>query len=321
MKIVIFGKDGQVGRALQQVLHAQSEILFIGKKECDLGQCQAIKKILEEYEPTIIINAAAYTAVDQAETDSELVHAINAEAPKVIADYIAFRRRGLLIHFSTDYVFSDSFATPYSENHETGPVNKLNSYGQSKYHAELSIVDILGRTELHSRYLILRTSWVYGDGKNFIKSILNLASQRQSLNIVADQVGAPTSSHLLARVVKEFIQEYQENDSEFKSDIFHVCPQGYTSWHGLAQFVISVIRELMPEKILSEAHSIVPLFSTEYPTRAMRPYNSRLSNNKLNKYLTDIKSSLKLECWQYDVKKYLQSLIEDEGKHSNDEKA
>jgi dTDP-4-dehydrorhamnose reductase len=204
--IVVFGRDGQVGRALQVYLKdLKVPVIFLGRSDCDLSSESSITQVLNRYQPQVIINAAAYTAVDKAEdlAERDLVFAINAKAPALMARYIANVSHGILVHYSTDYVFADAKQTAYLESDLTGPVEALCIYGQSKLTGEQAIEEVFGMShdsghvsyqDKFSRYFILRTSWVYGDGGNFIRTMLRLAVERDQLKVVADQVGVPTSA-------------------------------------------------------------------------------------------------------------------------------
>jgi len=236
--ILVFGRDGQVGKALQICLaDLKVPAIFLGRSDCDLSSESSITKALNRYQPQVIINAAAYTAVDKAEKERELAFAINAKAPELMARYMANVAHGILVHYSTDYVFADTKTDAYLESDVTGPADQLSVYGQSKLAGEEAIVEIFnlaqdsGHTnnrDKFSRYFILRTSWVYGDGGNFIRTMLRLAGERNQLKVVADQVGVPTSAQWLAEV------GIQMAGSHVKSGIYHAVPDGETSWHGLS---------------------------------------------------------------------------------------
>jgi dTDP-4-dehydrorhamnose reductase len=205
--ILVFGRDGQVGRALQACLKdLKVPAIFLGRTDCDLMSESSLVEVLNRYQPQVIINAAAYTAVDKAENlgEREIAFAINAKAPAVMAHYIANVTHGILVHYSTDYVFADTKQDAYFETDAFGPVENLNIYGQSKLAGEQAIEEVFnsvrdsGHTsyaDKFARYFILRTSWVYGDGSNFIRTMLRLAGERDQLKVVADQVGVPRHQH------------------------------------------------------------------------------------------------------------------------------
>lgn len=310
--ILVFGRDGQVGKALQACLKDfQSPIVFMGRSDCDIANEQAIKEVLNRYQPQVIINAAAYTAVDQAESEAELAFAINAKAPQYMAHYIANIAHGILVHYSTDYVFADTKETAYLETDPTGPVHELSIYGQSKLAGEEAIEGVfnLGHSPGHlsctnkfSRYFILRTSWVYGDGSNFIKTMLRLAAERDKLKIVADQIGVPTSAKWLAQV------GIQMSGSGMASGIYHVVPDGETSWYGLAVYAIKTAI-LAGEGIEVKLENIVPISAIEYPLLARRPYNSRMNNQKLKRALSEMAFASQYPHWQEQVEVYVKEYV------------
>ena len=328
--IVVFGRDGQVGRALQVCLKGlKTPVVFLGRSNCDLSNELSIIEVLNRYQPQVIINAAAYTAVDKAESadQRELAFAINALAPKIMAQYAAGIAHGILVHYSTDYVFADTKMTAYLETDTVGLINQLCVYGQSKLAGELAIkeafdfntsgasgylsngLDGLDVSEADqyssvSRYFILRTSWVYGDGGNFIRTMLRLAGERDQLKIVADQVGAPTSAQWLAEV------GVQMAGSRLESGIYHAVPDGEVSWHGLAVFAIETAASY-GEGIEVKSENILPIPATDYPVPAARPYNSRLSNRKLKKALSEMAVAGEYPHWRDQVEKYVKQVVEE----------
>jgi dTDP-4-dehydrorhamnose reductase len=322
--ILVFGRDGQVGRALQICLKdLKVPVVFLGRSDCDLSSEISIRDVLNRYQPQVIINAAAYTAVDKAESadQRELAFSINATAPKVMAQYAAGVAHGILVHYSTDYVFADTKKNAYLEKDTVGPVDQLCVYGQSKLAGELAIkeaFDLNASDDLGdgldvneadqqanvSRYFILRTSWVYGDGSNFIKTMLRLASERDQLKVVADQVGAPTSAQWLAEV------GVQMAGSRLESGIYHAVPDGEVSWHGLALFAIETASSY-GEGIEIKSENIMPIPATDYPVPAARPYNSRLSNQKLKKALSEMAFTGQYPHWRDQVEKYVKQVVEE----------
>jgi dTDP-4-dehydrorhamnose reductase len=314
--IVVFGRDGQVGRALQVCLKdLKTPVVFLGRSDCDLSNEISIRDVLNHYQPQVIINAAAYTAVDKAESadQRDIVFAINAMAPKIMAQYAAGVAHGILVHYSTDYVFADTKTMAYLETDEVGPVDELCVYGQSKLAGEQAIEEAFNlandfRHETYvdrfSRYFILRTSWVYGDGGNFIRTMLRLASERDQLKVVADQVGAPTSAQWLAEV------GVQMAGSRVESGIYHVVPDGEVSWHGLAVFAIETAGSF-GEGIEVKSENILPIPATDYPVPAARPYNSRLSNQKLKKALSEMAFTGQYPHWRDQVEKYVKQVVEE----------
>jgi dTDP-4-dehydrorhamnose reductase len=319
--IVVFGRDGQVGRALQVCLRdLKPPVVFLGRSDCDLSNELSIREALNRYQPQVIINAAAYTAVDKAEGpgEREIAFAINAIAPKIMAQYAAGVAHAVLVHYSTDYVFADSKKTAYLEIDQVGPVNQLCVYGQSKLAGELAIKEAfdlsasgdlsdmseVDRQSNFSRYFILRTSWVYGDGSNFIRTMLRLAGERDQLRVVADQVGAPTSAQWLAEV------GIQMAGCKLESGIYHAVPDGEVSWHGLAVFVIETAAGY-GEGIEVKSENILTIPATDYPVPAARPYNSRLDNQKLKKALSQMAFTGQYPQWRDQVEKYVKQVVEE----------
>jgi dTDP-4-dehydrorhamnose reductase len=328
--ILVFGRDGQVGRALQVCLKdLKTPVVFLGRSDCDLSNELSIRDMLNRYQPQVIINAAAYTAVDKAESvdQRELTLAINARAPKIMAQYAAGVADGILVHYSTDYVFADTKTTAYLEKDQVGPVDQLCVYGQSKLAGELAIKEAfdlnassasgslsdgcnsfdVSKTDQQSsvsRYFILRTSWVYGDGGNFIRTMLRLAGEREQLKVVADQVGAPTSAQWLAEV------GIQIAGSRLESGVYHAVPDGEVSWHGLAVFAVETAAS-HGQGIELNSENILPIPATDYPVPAARPYNSRLSNQKLKKALSEMAFTGQYPHWRNQVEKYVKQFVEE----------
>jgi dTDP-4-dehydrorhamnose reductase len=327
---VVFGRDGQVGRALQVCLKdLKAPVVFLGRTDCDLSNELSIRDVLNRYQPQVIINAAAYTAVDKAESadQRELAFAINAMAPKIMAQYADSVAHGILVHYSTDYVFADTKTTAYLETDTVGPVDQLCVYGQSKLAGELAIKEVfalntsmasgdlgdvlddvdIGEADQQasvSRYFVLRTSWVYGEGGNFIRTMLRLAGERNQLKVVADQVGAPTSAQWLAEV------GVQMAGSRLESGIYHAVPDGEVSWHGLAVFAIETAASY-GEGIEVKSENILPIPATDYPVPAPRPYNSRLDNQKLKKALSEMAFTGQYPHWRDQVEKYVKQIVEE----------
>jgi dTDP-4-dehydrorhamnose reductase len=310
--ILIFGRDGQVGRALQDCLKdLKVPVVFLGRADCDLTSESSIIEVLNRYQPQVIINAAAYTVVDKAETERDLAFAINAKAPELMARYIANVAHGILVHYSTDYVFADTKQDAYFETDSVGPVEHLNAYGQSKLAGEQAIEEVFNLVhdsghasyvDKFSRYFILRTSWVYGDGGNFIRTMLRLAPERDQLKVVSDQVGAPTSAQWLAEI------GVQIAGSRVESGIYHAVPDGETSWHGLALFAIETAASY-GEGIEVKSENILPIPATDYPVPAKRPYNSRLNNQKLKQALSSMAFTAQYPYWQGQVEDYVKDYV------------
>jgi dTDP-4-dehydrorhamnose reductase len=313
---VVFGCDGQVGRALQICLQdLKVPIFFLGRSDCDLSSEISIREVLNRYQPQVIINAAGYTAVDKAESADQLgaAFAINAVAPRIMAQYAAGLSHGVLVHYSTDYVFRDTKTTAYLETDTTGPMNQLCVYGQSKLSGELAIEEAFNwahdfgheiYADKFSRYFILRTSWVYGDGDNFIRTMLRLATERDQLKVVADQVGAPTSAKWLAEI------GIQMAGSRLESGIYHAVPDGAVSWHGLAVFAIETAASY-GKAIKVKSENIFPIPATDYPVPAARPHNSRLGNQKLKKALSELACKRQYPHWRDQVEKYVKQVVEE----------
>ena len=301
MKNLVFGKDGQLGRALQLAL-SDSNSIFVGRQECDLSNSRKVLEYLREINPDCIINAAAYTAVDKAEEEKETAFAVNALALKAIAEYCAAHQKKL-IHFSSDYVFDGMKSSPYVETDLCMP---LSVYGKSKYAGELAIIEAFASQPMQldktgGQYSIIRTSWVYGDGANFIRTILRLAKERSSLNIVADQFGAPTSTDWLAKLTIAVLQEPQ-----WVSGIYHAVPAGRTSWCELARFVIEQAQSLGAQFAL-DVDQIHPIPASDYPLPAKRPMNSQLCTRKLANVLPSCQNLLAQD-WRVSVESYLSNL-------------
>jgi len=314
--ILVFGRDGQVGRALQVCLKDFNvPAVFLGRADCDLSNEAAIRDVLNHYKPQVIMNVAAYTAVDKAEGARKLVFAINAKAPAVMARHIANVANGILVHYSTDYVFADGKQTAYSEDDAAGPIEKLGVYGQSKLAGEQAIQEIFNQphdsenvssSESYQdnlpRYFILRTSWVYGEGDNFIRTMLRLAGERDQLKVVADQVGVPSSAEWLAKIGVHIA------GSKVQSGIYHAVPDGETSWYGLAIFAIETAISC-GEGIEFKLENILPIPATAYPLAAPRPYNSRLNNAKLKKSLSEMAFKGQYPHWPEQVDAYVKNHV------------
>ena len=288
-RILITGVNGQVGFELTRALAPLGEILPIARDQLDLIDDLAITKLLNELQPDVIVNPAAYTAVDKAESDEQTAYAVNAGAPAVMAKWVN-DHEALLVHYSTDYVFDGEKATAYLEEDEVSPQSV---YGASKQQGEAAIAAAT------ARYIILRTSWVFGAyGNNFLKTMLRLASERDALSIVNDQIGAPTSAALIADVTAHIVRDYLAFGEEFIEEccgIFHLAAAGETSWHGYAQHVIELAQKSgMVLKI--KASDVKGIPSSAYPTPAKRPASSRLSTEKLQAVF-----DLQLPNWQDGV--------------------
>lgn len=273
MRILVLGRNGQVGAALTQSLEGLGELISLDRSQLDLSKPDAIRTALRELQPQMIINAAAYTAVDAAESDEAAAFQINAEAPRVIAEE-SERLGAALIHYSTDYVFDGGKQGAWLEDDATAP---LSVYGQSKLAGEQAITDVGGA------HLILRTSWVYGlHGKNFLLTMLKLAETRDELAIVDDQVGAPTWAVTIADATAAIIRDSGEPAQlAALSGVYHLCAGGHTSWFGFAQAIFSHVS-------IHRKPKLRPITTAEYPTPAKRPQNSMLNTDKFRHTFGDL---------------------------------
>lgn len=271
-RILLTGVNGQVGQELQRTLTPLGEVVGIDRKTMDLASSTSIRQVIGEVKPDLIVNAAAYTAVDKAETETELANSINAVAPTRMAEE-AQRMGAILIHLSTDYVFDGRKNTPYTEQDATNPICV---YGQSKLAGEEGI-------RLHSdRYIILRTAWVYGThGKsNFVKTMLRLFAERDEVRVVADQVGTPTWTSDIAQAITTLLSQLsQEHLPGFPlTGTYHFTNSGVASWYDFAVAILEEAKQLgYPLKV----QRIVPITTPEYPTPAQRPAYSVLSGKKI----------------------------------------
>jgi dTDP-4-dehydrorhamnose reductase len=330
MNILVFGKDGQLGKAFKADFNVSKlgelhHIIYVGRTECDLTNSDAIIALLDQVRPNLIINAAAYTAVDKAEIEVDLAYAINAKAPELMAIY-AKKHGATFLHYSTDYVFDGSKKTPYLESDARNP---LSIYGKSKAAGEEAIERAFNSDEdgisesndkkftyIRAQYAILRTSWVYGDGGNFIRTILRLAKERESLKVIADQYGAPTSAAWLAEVSLSLALDEHQQLKFFPSGIHHAVPQGEATWHALARHAVKAAMDAGAElKLHPDAIEAIP--ATDYPLPAPRPMSSRMARGFLEAALTDslggssnvTKSPLLQEFWGSQVAEYVQDLV------------
>ena len=294
MKILLFGKNGQVGWELQRALEPLGEVIAIDRRSAeycgDLADLDGLRATVRAIKPDVIVNAAAYTAVDKAESEQGAAQLINADAVQVLAEEAA-ASGAWLVHYSTDYVFDGTGVAPWTESSQVSPVNV---YGASKLAGEQAI------TASGCKHLIFRTSWVYGvRGNNFAKTMLRLAKDRDTLNVIADQIGAPTGAELLADVVAHAIIKAQADSSV--SGIYHLAPAGEVSWHGYAQFVIDFVKAQGENLTVT---SLLPIPTTAYPTPAARPLNSRMDTQKLRDTF-----SLHLPDWQRGVTRMLMEVL------------
>jgi len=295
MKILLLGKNGQVGWELQRSLAPLGELIALDRHSQDglsgdLSDLDALRATIREVRPDVIVNAAAYTAVDKAESETELADRVNAQASQVMAEEAA-ALNAWLVHYSTDYVFNGQGSTPWQETDAVAPVNH---YGASKLAGEQAI------TASGCKHLIFRTSWVYAArGNNFAKTMLRLAKDRETLNVIADQIGAPTGADLIADVTALAIQKVVHQPE--LAGLYHLAAGGEVSWHGYASHVIEFAKANAQELAVE---SVVPIETTAYPTPARRPLNSRLNTQKLRDNF-----SLHLPDWQSGVTRMLREVL------------
>ena len=293
MKILLLGKNGQVGWELQRSLAPLGELVACGSAEADLGDLPALSALVRRMRPQIIVNAAAHTAVDRCETEPERAMAINADAPGLLAREAALID-ALLVHYSTDYVFDGSGSRPWAEADATGP---LNIYGRSKLAGEEAI------RASGCRHLILRTSWVYAArGGNFARTMLRLAGERESLNVIDDQIGAPTGAELIADVTAHTVRGVARRPD--LAGTYHLAAAGATSWHGFATHVIEAARGMAARAVEVAPDAIHAVPSTAFATPVRRPLNSRLDCSKLERAF-----DLQLPDWRVGVDRLLAELL------------
>ena len=299
MKILLLGQGGQVGWELQRALAPLGEVVGLdhdsaanpGGLHGDFSRPEALAATVAAVKPDLIVNAAAHTAVDKAESEPELARAINATAPAVLARCAA-ETGAWLVHYSTDYVFDGSGDAARDEDAATGP---LSVYGQTKLEGE-QLIRASG-----CRHLILRTSWVYAArGGNFARTMLRLAAERERLTVIDDQIGAPTGADLLADLTAQMARQAMNSEIDL-SGVYHAVAAGETSWHGYASFVIEQARQRGREL---KVQTIDPVPTSAFPTPARRPHNSRLSAQKLQQVF-----GLRLPPWQQGVERMLTEIL------------
>lgn len=269
MNILLTGSRGQVGWELKRTLACLGNVVAVDSTEMDLTDPDAIRRVVSDVAPRIIVNPAAHTAVDKAESESDLAYAINAIAPGILGEE-AQRVGALVVHYSTDYVFDGSGTTPWKEDDANGP---LNVYGASKLAGEQALAAAC------PRHLIFRTSWVYGSrGANFLLTMRRLMQERPELKIVADQIGAPTWSRMLAEatalILAQTVSPARGADRPEPWGVYHMTNAGETSWHGFAEAI---------QVLTGSQARLLPIPCSDYPTPARRPLNSRLNNDKLER--------------------------------------
>jgi len=288
MRILLTGAKGQLGFESMRSLAVLGEVIAVDRDSCDLTNESTLRKVIHDCRPDVIVNAAAYTAVDRAESEAQIALLVNARAPSILAEE-ADAIGALLVHYSTDYVFDGTSTEAYTEADAPNPINV---YGASKWQGETAVA-------AKRRHLILRTSWVLGaHGANFAKTMLRLARERSTLNVVADQFGTPTSAALLADATAHVIRRYQaENDRQnaFPFGTYHLVASGETNWCDYARFVIAEAQRL-GQTFKAGPDAIRAITTSDYPTPARRPANSRMSNSKFFETF-----GLRLPPWQDGV--------------------
>jgi len=284
LKILLLGKNGQVGHELCRSLPPLGSVAAFDYPEIDFERPAELAALVDREAADVVVNAAAYTAVDRAEAEPDRARLINADAVAALAAAVA-RRGALLVHYSTDYVFDGTKTGPYVETDAPAP---LGVYGATKLAGE--------QAAAAGRHYVLRTSWVYGvHGANFVRTILRLAREREELRVVDDQTGAPTAAALLADVTATLIGRATRPGAAPAAGVYHAVPGGHTTWHGFARFILERARDRgLPLRVQPEAVQAIP--SSAYPTPARRPHNSRLDTGKLTAAL-----GIALPAWQDDA--------------------
>lgn len=292
--IVLLAPTGQVGFELARALAPLGNVHTLSRAEVDFADTATVISKVAALQPAIIVNAAAWTAVDKAETDRDAAFLLNATLPAALAG-VAQQQDAWVVHYSSDYVYQGTGSTPWQETDATGP---LSVYGESKLAGDNAVMADC------SKHLIFRTSWVYGArGNNFMRTMLKLALSREALSVVADQVGAPTPARLIAGVTLLALQQAMAHGTEL-SGVYHLAPQGETSWYGFAEAIFNLARERgLVLKLKPELFR--PIASSEYPTPAQRPANSRLCLTKLEQTF-----NLKLPHWHNQLKLTLDELLQ-----------
>lgn len=297
MKILLLGKNGQVGWELQRSMAALGEVVALDYDSTgdwcgDFSKPDGVAQTVRSVRPDVIVNAAAHTAVDKAESEPELARMLNATTPGVLAREAA-ALGALLVHYSTDYVFDGSGTQARTELDATGP---LSVYGRTKLEGEQAVA------QSGCRHLIFRTSWVYAaKGGNFAKTMLRLAQERETLTVINDQWGAPTGADLLADVTAHAVRQVQQQPAAL--GLYHLVAGGVTTWHAYAQYVLEQAQQALPALVI-KARDIQPVPTSAFPTPAQRPHNSRLDTRKLQDSF-----GLHLPHWQQGVARMLREMV------------
>ncbi|MDD5580116.1 MAG: dTDP-4-dehydrorhamnose reductase [Methylobacter sp.] len=292
MKILILGCTGQVGWELQRSLAPLGDVTALDRRQADLADAESLRHVIRDFKPQIIVNAAAYTAVDKAESEPDLAYSINAIAPSVMA-HEAKTTNAWLVHYSTDYVFDGKQQGRYTEADATGP---LSVYGRTKLEGERVI------QESGCKTLIFRTSWVYAArGNNFAKTMLRLAKERDQLQVVGDQWGTPTSAELIADITAHALHQAMKKPE--LAGLYHLTASGETNWHGYACHVLTQA-QMLGQSLKVKPSEVAPIATTNYPLPAARPKNSRLDTTKLQTTF-----GLHLPDWQVHVNRMLKETL------------
>jgi dTDP-4-dehydrorhamnose reductase len=302
-KILITGRDGQLGFELRRTLASLGQVVAVDIDNINFCDVDAVRRYVRELRPDIIANAAAYTAVDRAETERETAHILNAEIPGVLARDLQAYGGKLIIHYSTDYVFNGCATNPYSE---IDPPDPVNAYGESKLAGEQAVL------RAGAPHIIMRTEWLYATrGSNFLLTVLRLAREGKPLRVISDQLGAPTWARMLAEataaVAAQFIQA--PGDANSRSGVYHATAAGQTSWHGFTQAILEeTLQRLQRLKLpiewcVNALHSLTPIPTSEYPTPARRPAYSVLCNDKLERVF-----GVRLPDWRTQLQMALEDL-------------
>ncbi len=291
MRLAVTGKNGQVVSALQALASAELEIVALGRPELDLAQPETVLKALREVKPDAVVSAAAYTAVDKAESEPDIAFAVNRDGARAVSE--AASDLGIpVIHLSTDYVFDGTKTTAYVENDPTGPTSV---YGRSKLEGERAV------SEATDNYVVLRTAWVYSEyGNNFVKTMLRLSENRDEINVVADQFGCPTSANDIATAVVTIARKLVEDSSAPLRGVFHLSGAGETNWANFAKQIFALSAENGGKSIV-----VNDITTEQYPTPARRPANSRLDCSKLEEVY-----GIKLPSWQTSTRAVVTALAQ-----------
>ncbi|MBT4668152.1 MAG: dTDP-4-dehydrorhamnose reductase [Candidatus Ruthia sp.] len=289
MKILLLGANGQVGTELQRTLLVLGELKSCTRAQANLEDLQGLRSLIQDYQPNIIVNAAAYTAVDQAESDKDKAELVNTDAVGVMA-HEAKDLDAWLIHYSTDYVFDGEKLNAYVESDPTSPIN---IYGNTKCKGEELI------TSSGCKHLIFRTSWVYGShGNNFAKTMIRLFQEKDELSVVNDQIGVPTSAELIADVTSACLMQSLQKDTDL-SGVYHLAPNGNTSWYGFAEYLCEKGKFIV-DGMSNCSVGLSPIATLQYPTPAKRPENSLLNTNKISQAF-----GVFMPMWQVHVDRFL----------------